>query len=562
MSRIESGIAILPMSCSGAASRTSHTIRSPSPTPAGQQRRQVADALRCARACCRRGTRPPARAGAGRRAGRPASSRRRETACAAITPSSSRLRAAQRVQLHERAQPAGGDRVERVARADDARAPGRPAARPRARAGPARRAARSSLPSSAITAAGGSPATTPPRPRPDRPRRPRARAPSAASPERAASSVSGSSPATRTLRPFRASIIGASWRTRPTTRASARSSRATGSRSGWAAAAWASSTAPSTSTCAAARRSRSSRPTSPSPRASASASRARRGSPPRCSTRTSSPSTTPARSTGCSTSRCSTSRASTSSAMLRRDGRLRPYRAIDVCRQVAAALDAAHAMGLIHRDVKPANVLIEGRTAFLTDFGLTKRLDGTHTELTRAGDVVGTIHYVAPEQIEGGAGQRPQRRLLARLPALPLPHRARCPFSRDTDVAVIYAHLSEDAAEALRRCARSWPAGSTRVIAKALDKSPDRRFPTCARPHQRRPRGDRRRRPAATPPPPRTRAREQRHRRRAAGAPRSARRSRGCATRPPRRGGRACCSAAWTPTRARWRGWRSATAST
>jgi hypothetical protein len=78
-----------------------------------------------------------------------------------------------------------------------------------------------------------------------------------------------------------------SWRTRPTTRGSARSSRATGSRSGWAAAAWASSTGPSTSTCAAVRRSRSSPPTWRSQTASASASRARRGSPPPSSTRTS-----------------------------------------------------------------------------------------------------------------------------------------------------------------------------------------------------------------------------------------------------------------------------------
>src|ERR671916_605325 len=131
------------------------------------------------------------------------------------------------------------------------------------------------------------------------------------------------------------------------------------------------------------------------------------------------------------------------SAVLRAQGRLRPYRALDVCRQVAAALDAAHGQGLIHRDVKPANVLIEGRTAFLTDFGLTKRVDGTRTQLTQAGDVVGTFHYVAPEQIEGG-------RVDARTDIYSLGclvyHclSGELPFARDTDVAVIYAHLSEE----------------------------------------------------------------------------------------------------------------------
>jgi tRNA A-37 threonylcarbamoyl transferase component Bud32/CheY-like chemotaxis protein len=164
-------------------------------------------------------------------------------------------------------------------------------------------------------------------------------------------------------------------------------------------------------------------------------------------------------------------------AMLRKDGRLRPYRAIDVIRQVASALDAAHAMGLIHRDVKTANVLIEGRTAFLTDFGLTKRVDGTHTELTRAGDVVGTIHYVAPEQIEGGKVSA--RSDVYSLGCL-LYHclTGQVPYSRDTDVAVIYAHLSEPPPK-LTALRPELAAGLDGVIAKALDKSPDRRFPTC-----------------------------------------------------------------------------------
>jgi serine/threonine protein kinase len=166
------------------------------------------------------------------------------------------------------------------------------------------------------------------------------------------------------------------------------------------------------------------------------------------------------------------------STVLRSQGRLRPYRALDVCRQVAAALDAAHSQGLIHRDVKPANVLIEGRTAFLTDFGLTKRIEGTQTQLTRAGDVVGTIHYVAPEQIEGG-------RVDARTDIYSLGclvyHclSGELPFARDTDVAVIYAHLSEEPPR-LTSVRPELPGGLDAVIAKALEKSPERRFQTCA----------------------------------------------------------------------------------
>ena len=166
------------------------------------------------------------------------------------------------------------------------------------------------------------------------------------------------------------------------------------------------------------------------------------------------------------------------SAVLRTQGRLRPYRALDVCRQIAAALDAAHGQGLIHRDVKPANVLIEGRTAFLTDFGLTKRVDGSRTQLTRSGDVVGTIHYVAPEQIEGGhVDARSDIYALGCLVYHVLS--GELPFARDTDVAVIYAHLSEEPPR-LTSVRPDLPGGLDAVIAKALEKAPERRFQTCA----------------------------------------------------------------------------------
>src|SRR3954447_4228286 len=87
-------------------------------------------------------------------------------------------------------------------------------------------------------------------------------------------------------------------------------------------------------------------------------------------------------------------------ALLRREGRLSPDRAAPVVVQVADALDAAHAAGLVHRDVKPANVLIAGDHVYLTDFGITRVTDAD-TRITESGAWVGTVDFMAPEHLRG-----------------------------------------------------------------------------------------------------------------------------------------------------------------
>jgi serine/threonine protein kinase/CheY-like chemotaxis protein len=163
--------------------------------------------------------------------------------------------------------------------------------------------------------------------------------------------------------------------------------------------------------------------------------------------------------------------------VLRAEGRLGPYRALDVGRQVAAALDAAHAMNLIHRDVKPANVLMDGRHAYLTDFGLAKERMQSRAGLTRSGEVVGTTHYLAPEQVEGGpVDGRADIYALACM----LFHclTGEVPYPRDSDMAVMYAHVHDPPPSLLERRPGLPPALDS-VFSKAFDKSPGRRFTSC-----------------------------------------------------------------------------------
>ncbi len=157
--------------------------------------------------------------------------------------------------------------------------------------------------------------------------------------------------------------------------------------------------------------------------------------------------------------------------------------AVAILEQVASALDVAHSRGLVHRDIKPGNILIEQRAvdehAYLTDFGLTKRMDqaADATALTSTGAFVGTLDYVAPEQIRG-------EELDARTDVYALGCvlyemvAGEAPFaSREEKVAKMYAHLQDEPA---------WLPGDSEaagsldgVIARAMAKGREGRYPSA-----------------------------------------------------------------------------------
>jgi tRNA A-37 threonylcarbamoyl transferase component Bud32 len=162
--------------------------------------------------------------------------------------------------------------------------------------------------------------------------------------------------------------------------------------------------------------------------------------------------------------------------LLVEEGRLPLRRTLRIVGQIASALDAAHARGLVHRDVKPANILVgDGDRAFLSDFGVVKELATIGT--TRTGSFVGTIAYSAPEQIEGrDVDARADQYALACVLYECLVGTS--PFHRSSEVAVLNAHLHASPPK-LTKTAPDLPAALEPVLAKALSKSPLDRYATC-----------------------------------------------------------------------------------
>jgi Protein kinase domain/WD domain, G-beta repeat len=168
--------------------------------------------------------------------------------------------------------------------------------------------------------------------------------------------------------------------------------------------------------------------------------------------------------------------------LVRRDGPLPLGRAAAVIAQVASALDAAHAAGLVHRDVKPANMLVDVRPGrsdhvYLADFGLSKKTLAASAGLTGTGQFLGTLDYVAPEQIQARPADGRTDQYGLACAAFELLTGAP-PFPREDAAAVIYAHLSEPPPPVGSRRA-DLPPAADQVFARALAKAPTGRYPSC-----------------------------------------------------------------------------------
>jgi tRNA A-37 threonylcarbamoyl transferase component Bud32/ketosteroid isomerase-like protein len=161
--------------------------------------------------------------------------------------------------------------------------------------------------------------------------------------------------------------------------------------------------------------------------------------------------------------------------LIRAEGRLSPARAARAVAQLASGLDAAHAAGLVHRDVKPANVLTDGEHVYLGDFGLT-RVQDSDAHITESGAWVGTVDYMSPEHLRGDrCDARSDVYALGCLLVAALTGRP--PFPHGTVPATMGAHLHEPPPRVSDRA--PVPESFDAVVARALAKHPDDRYPSA-----------------------------------------------------------------------------------
>jgi serine/threonine protein kinase len=166
--------------------------------------------------------------------------------------------------------------------------------------------------------------------------------------------------------------------------------------------------------------------------------------------------------------------------LIRRGGRLEPGEAARIISQIASGLDAAHARGLVHRDVKPANVLIHGRGtarhAYLTDFGLTRHTTSVGG-LTQTGQWVGTLDYVAPEQIRGlEVDARTDVYSLGCMLFQVLS--GEVPYPSENDIAKMWSQIN-DPPPSLRERAPQVPQEFDEMVRRAMAKDPGQRYPSA-----------------------------------------------------------------------------------
>ncbi|MCV7419461.1 protein kinase [Mycobacterium yunnanensis] len=163
--------------------------------------------------------------------------------------------------------------------------------------------------------------------------------------------------------------------------------------------------------------------------------------------------------------------------LIQRNGALTPTRAVAIITQVAGALQAAHDVGLVHRDVKPSNILVSDNDfAYLIDFGIA-HASGDHT-LTKAGETIGTAAYMAPEAI--GAAVKTHARVDVYALACVLHEclTGKPPFTSDMGIQGMIAHHLHTAPPRPSASTSEVPTAFDAVIAKGMAKNPDERYPT------------------------------------------------------------------------------------